>query len=286
MGPSATRWATFVDCSALLPENPAIVIAHEIRAYHMSAIAIRQLGMHFAGAADPVLCDVSFTLAPAENLSLLGPSGCGKTTLLRLLMGLQHPTAGSIDVAAALLGSMSYVFQEPRLVPWRSCLENVLLPLELTGKNDDQGRELALALLQQCGLTERLQHFPGQLSGGMQMRVALARALVTEPKLVLLDEPFAALDERSRFRMQDLLLELRVQLGLQYIFVTHSIAEAVYLGDRILLLDARGRVRDWRRIQFPARDQSVKQTPVFNDLVQAYSELFASMEGETDSEEQ
>ncbi len=244
----------------------------------MSAIEVRELGKRFPGEPHPVLSDLSFSVSPGQSLCLLGPSGCGKTTLLRLLMGLEEPTAGSIDLPAEFHDHMSYVFQEPRLVPWRSCLENVLLPLELTGRAKGQGRDRAVELLSQLGLADRLGHFPGELSGGMQMRVALARALVTEPKIILLDEPFAALDERSRFRMQDLLLELKARLGLQYVFVTHSIAEAVYLGDRILLMDDAGNERDWRTIEFADREQGLKQTPAFNEVVQYYSDLFAAME--------
>jgi NitT/TauT family transport system ATP-binding protein len=246
----------------------------------MSAIEVRQLGKRFSGNADPVLSDLSFTLPSGECLSLLGPSGCGKTTLLRLLMGLEQPTAGSIELPPDLSVHMSYVFQEPRLVPWRNCLENVLLPLELTRGHNGQGRERALELLTQLGLNDRLRHFPGELSGGMQMRVALARALVTGPKIVLLDEPFAALDERSRFRMQDLLLDLKAQLGLQYVFVTHSIAEAVYLGDHILLMDNGGNARDYRVVEFPERKQTLKQTPAFNEVVQYYSDQFVEMESD------
>lgn len=244
----------------------------------MSAIEVRQLGKRFSGDPDSVFADLSFSLPAGESLCLLGPSGCGKTTLLRLLMGLEEPTAGSIDLPSEFTDHMSYVFQEPRLVPWRSCLENVLLPLELTGQDNGQGRERALELLHRLGLADRLRHFPEELSGGMQMRVALARALVTDPRIILLDEPFAALDERSRFRMQDLLLDLKSRLGLQYVFVTHSIAEAVYLGDRILLMDNAGNERDWRTIEFAAREQALKQTPAFNEVVQYYSDLFADME--------
>ena len=163
-------------------------------------------------------------------------------------------------------------------MPWRTCLENVLLPLELTGRKTPTSSAYALDLLQELGLKERLHHFPGELSGGMQMRVALARALVTEPKVILLDEPFAALDERTRFRMQDLLLELKSRLQVQYVFVTHSISEAVYLGDKILLLDSAGRARDWRPIDFLKRNQALKLTPPFNGIVQAYSQLFSEME--------
>ena len=154
----------------------------------MPSIAVQQLEKCFDDSTQAVLSDLSFTVSDSESLCLLGPSGCGKTTLLRLLMGLEKPSKGTIALAPALRGQMSYVFQEPRLVPWRTCLENVLLPLELTTKNEPVARERAGDLLQQLGLADRLQHFPGALSGGMQMRVALARALITQPKHILFYE--------------------------------------------------------------------------------------------------
>ena len=246
----------------------------------MSAIEVQQLGKRFSDDARAVIADLSFTVSAQESLCLLGPSGCGKTTLLRLLMGLELPSSGTVKVAPELSEHMSYVFQEPRLVPWRTCLENVLLPLELLGRGSDAANAEVLDLLQQLGLQDRLNHFPGELSGGMQMRVALARALVTGPKIILLDEPFAALDERTRFRMQDLLLELKSRLQLQYIFVTHSISEAVFLADRILLMDRSGNARDWQAIDFPSRKQSLKLTPSFNAVVQKYSDLFSEMESD------
>lgn len=244
----------------------------------MHLIDVQQLSKRFAGSARPVLEDLSFQLPTNRSLSLLGPSGCGKTTLLRMLMGLEMPSNGTIVYAPAAAHAMSYVFQEPRLVPWRTCIENVLLPLELRRMLTPAAAEHAIELLRQLGLEERLQHFPQQLSGGMQMRVALARALITEPKIVLLDEPFAALDERTRFRMQDLLLDLKARLNLQYVFVTHSISEAVYLGDLILLLDGSGHKEDWQAVDFAERTQFLKSTPAFNALVEKYTGLLAQME--------
>lgn len=244
----------------------------------MPSIDVQQLSKRFDHSAPAIFSELSFTLSSGESLCLLGPSGCGKTTLLRLIMGLEQPSSGTIRVTPALGTQMSYVFQEPRLVPWRTCLENVILPLELTSQDNSSARARALELLQQLGLADRLQHFPGELSGGMQMRVALARALITQPNIVLLDEPFAALDERSRFRMQDLLLELKQRLSLQYIFVTHSISEGVYLADRILLMDNLGNVKDWRSIMFVERNQQLKLTPQFNAMLQTYTQLFAEIE--------
>ena len=244
----------------------------------MPSIEVQQLEKSFSGNGQALFSGLSFALDSEECLCLLGPSGCGKTTLLRLLMGLEKPTGGTIRVDPAFTKKISYVFQEARLVPWRNCLENVLLPLELTAQDTPAARKRAVDLLQKIGLSKRLEHFPSQLSGGMQMRVALARALITQPKIILLDEPFAALDERTRFNMQDLLLELKARLQLQYVFVTHSISEAVYISDRILLLDNTGVAKDIRSIKFNERDQSLKLTPAFNTLVKAYSNLFSEME--------
>ena len=244
----------------------------------MPSIEVQSLSKRFSDRGRPVFSDLSFAVSSSQSLCLLGPSGCGKTTLLRLLMGLELPSTGEIHILPELGNRMSYVFQEPRLVPWRTCLENVLLPLEIGGTLLSEDKARAVELLQQLGLVDRLKHFPNELSGGMQMRVALARALITQPSVVLLDEPFAALDERTRFRMQDLLLELKSRLQLQYVFVTHSISEAVYLGDLILLLDAAGQARDWRVVEFQDRTQLLKTMPSFNAVVQDYARLFAGME--------
>lgn len=242
------------------------------------AILVRDLVKRFPNQARNVLENVSFSVAAGECVALLGPSGCGKTTLLRLLMGIEAPTSGTLEVEESLRSRLAYVFQEPRLVPWRTTLENVLLPFELTGSLTAEARELAIARLRELGLGERLDHFPRELSGGMQMRVALARALVTRPRVLLLDEPFAALDERTRFRLEDLLLELRAEYDLQYVFVTHSIAEAVYLGDRVLLLNNQGRLHADEHVFLPARDQELKLQPEFNRYVRALSQSFHALE--------
>lgn len=245
---------------------------------HITAITISQLCKQFPEQPRETLSAIDFTLPLNHSLSLLGPSGCGKTTLLRLMMGLDQPSSGEIRIAPELARQMTYVFQEPRLIPWRTTLENVLLPLELGGKLNAASRAKAIALLENFGLGNFQHNFPRELSGGMQMRTALARALVTEPRLVMLDEPFAALDERTRFRLQDLLLELKENLGLQYVFVTHSIAEAVYLGDNILLLDKKGRMAEWKNIQLTSRTQEQKLSEEFNSLVKNLSHRFAEIE--------
>jgi NitT/TauT family transport system ATP-binding protein len=244
----------------------------------VEVIEVEGLVKRFPNQTRDVLNRLTFAVPAQQCVSLLGPSGCGKTTLLRLLMGIEQPTSGKLIVSPTVSGRLSYVFQEPRLVPWRSSLENVLLPLELSGVASASASDEAAALLTRLGLGERLAHYPRELSGGMQMRVALARALITNPKVLLLDEPFAALDERTRFRLQDLLLELRAALDLQYIFVTHSITEAVYLGDRVLLMNKLGQIHVDRRIEFATRAQTLKLEPAFNAQVSAFADLFAAME--------
>jgi NitT/TauT family transport system ATP-binding protein len=242
------------------------------------AIDVRDLVKRFPNQDRDVIDRLTFAVPARQCVSLLGPSGCGKTTLLRMVMGIEPPTSGVLRLDPAVAGHVSYVFQEPRLVPWRTSLENVRLPLELSGAVPERAREEIEALLTLLGLAQRLDNFPRELSGGMQMRVALARALITKPKLLLLDEPFAALDERTRFRLQDLLLELRERLALQYLFVTHSIAEAVYLGDRVLLMGPNGSIEADERVEIGVRNQGVKLEPVFSGVVRAFSDLFSTLE--------
>jgi NitT/TauT family transport system ATP-binding protein len=190
-----------------------------------------------------VLDAIDLEIAAGSFVALLGPSGCGKSTLLRLISGLARPDQGTIRIDGdgdhGDGGPLSFVFQEPRLLPWRSVLDNVALPLELRGVDREQARQAARAPLAEVELADALDRFPDQLSGGMKMRVSIARALVTEPALLLLDEPFAALDELTRQRLDERLRALWLRRKLTVIFVTHSLSEATFLAERALVMSKR-----------------------------------------------
>jgi NitT/TauT family transport system ATP-binding protein len=192
-----------------------------------------------------------------EFISLLGPSGCGKSTALRLIAGLSTPTSGTVSVsrrAEATRGSHSigFVFQEPTLMPWAKVRENVRLPFKLAHAQTADADARIDAVLAQVGLAEFAEAYPRELSGGMKMRVSLARALVTDPDILLMDEPFAALDEITRFRLNDDLLELWRSLSMTVIFVTHSVFESVYLSQRVIVMTSRpGRLSAGFRIHTP-----------------------------------
>ena len=179
-----------------------------------------------------------------DFISLLGPSGCGKSTALRLIADLIHPTRGSIRWHVDNTpGTLSVVFQEPSLMPWATVEDNVWLPLRLQGKSKAEVREDIAEALDLVGLSKFHRAYPRELSGGMKMRVSIARALVTHPQLILMDEPFAALDEITRFKLNNDLLALKDKIGCTVIFVTHSVFESVFLSDRIVIMAARpGRV--------------------------------------------
>jgi NitT/TauT family transport system ATP-binding protein len=183
-----------------------------------------------------------------EFVSLVGPSGCGKSTALRLIAGLNAPTSGAVRVShrageARAGHSIGFVFQEPTLMPWTSVRENVRLPLKLAHAPAAEASTRVGEALAQVGLTEFADAFPRELSGGMKMRVSLARALVTDPDILLMDEPFAALDEITRFRLNNDLLSLWRNLRKTVIFVTHSVFESVYLSERVIVMTARpGRI--------------------------------------------
>ncbi len=200
------------------------------------------VGKRFADGTE-ALADVNLKLAARDFLVLLGPSGCGKSTLLRLMAGLDRPSAGRLRWSGLppSAGEIGYVFQDPTLMPWASAWRNVALPLRLRGTPDARARAAeALALV---GLAECAEALPRTLSGGMRMRVSIARALVTRPRLLLMDEPFAALDEFTRHRLQDECLALTDRLACTTVFVTHSLYEAAYLASRVLLMAPRpGRI--------------------------------------------
>jgi NitT/TauT family transport system ATP-binding protein len=203
-------------------------------------VTCRGIGKRFANGT-VALSDVALDVLEHQFLSLLGPSGCGKSTLLRLIAGLIEPSGGTI----AWQGdpSLSFVFQEPTLMPWATALGNVMLPLRLAGVASGERRQRAAAALAAVGLAGFEKAYPRELSGGMKMRVSIARALVTRPKVLLMDEPFAALDEITRFRLNNDLLELWQREGFTVIFVTHSVFESAFLSQRIAVMAARpGRV--------------------------------------------
>ncbi len=219
------------------------------------AIRLRGLAKAYDGRGR-VLGPIDLDVRRGEFVSLLGPSGCGKSTALRIIAGLAAPTSGEVDVGGRAIG---FVFQEPTLMPWASARDNVRLPLTLKGEPRHDADRRADAALARVGLGEFAGAFPRELSGGMKMRVSLARALVTEPDVLLLDEPFAALDEITRFRLNDDLLALWRGLGKTVVFVTHSVFESVYLSQRVVVMTARpGRIHADIPIDAAARDENFR----------------------------
>jgi NitT/TauT family transport system ATP-binding protein len=205
------------------------------------------------------LLPVELSVAQGEFVTLLGPSGCGKSTLLKMMAGLLAPSDGRIllwrkpvEQVEASGHRLSFVFQDATLMPWARVMGNVRLPLDLAGVPKEQSEPRVRSALQMVGLSKFESHLPRELSGGMQMRVSIARGLVTEPQLLLMDEPFAALDEITRHRLDSDLLELWQGKKLTVVFVTHSIYEAVYLSNRVVVMAARpGRIVDEVRIDEP-----------------------------------
>ncbi|PWR01509.1 nitrate/sulfonate/bicarbonate ABC transporter ATP-binding protein [Meridianimarinicoccus roseus] len=197
----------------------------------------------FAGGI-VALDGMSMAVNAGDFISLLGPSGCGKSTALRIMAGLTQPTAGRIDWhGGQRAGDLGVVFQEPTLMPWATVADNVWLPFRLRGKSYGEVRDDVLEALRLVGLEKFQTAYPRELSGGMKMRVSIARAMVTHPRLILMDEPFAALDEITRFKLNNDLLALKAKIGCTVVFVTHSVFESVFLSDRIVVMAARpGRV--------------------------------------------
>lgn len=204
------------------------------------ALSMQGVGVRFATGVQ-ALDQLDLELARGEFLSLLGPSGCGKSTALRLAAGLAQPTTGRMQRAPDM--RLGFVFQEPTLMPWATVFDNVRLPLRLQGRSAASVRDEVMQVLDLVGLTDFVNAYPRELSGGMRMRVSIARALATRPNLLLLDEPFAALDEITRGRLDDDLRRIWREQSLTVVFVTHSVYEAVYLSSRIAVFSGRpGRI--------------------------------------------
>ena len=236
---------------------------------HPTQVVARNLGKHFADGVE-ALADVDLELNRGELVAIVGPSGCGKSTLLRLIAGLADATTGTLTVdgrppleARRHLREMAYIFQEATLLPWRTVLQNVALPLELRRQEDPA---LAEQIIDMVGLTDFSRAYPRQLSGGMRMRVSIARALVTRPDLLLLDEPFGALDEITRQRLNEELLRLWAEECWTGVFVTHNVYEAVFLSRRVLVMSARpGRLIADIAVPFThPRAPDLRTTPEFN----------------------
>ncbi len=241
-------------------------------------LTIRQVARRFASFE--ALRDVSLRIESGDFVALLGPSGCGKSTLLRLIAGLDQPDSGAFiwdDGRAPSPGDIGFVFQDPTLLPWASAADNVFLPLRLRGFSRTRALPEVHAALTQVGLQGFENARPRQLSGGMRMRVSLARALVTQPRLLLMDEPFAALDEFTRHKLQEDLLSVWQARRCTVVFVTHSIYEAAFLARRIALMTPRpGRIAQEVMVDLPA-SAARRTDPRYTALVADLSERMRAL---------
>jgi NitT/TauT family transport system ATP-binding protein len=241
-----------------------------------AAVHCERVGVRFTTERGTVtaLQNIDLTIPKGSFLTLLGPSGCGKSTLLRVIADLIEPTSGRVTVMGAAPTvarenrQIGFVFQDAALLPWRTALENVTLPLEVGGGKALPGARSAHELLELVGLKGWEKAYPHELSGGMRQRVSIARALVTGPKLLLMDEPFGALDEITRDRLNEELLQVWASTGTTILFVTHSIYEAAFLGQKVLLLAARpGRIRELVPVDLPEpRKLALRETTQFVQL--------------------
>jgi NitT/TauT family transport system ATP-binding protein len=223
------------------------------------------------------LQDIELTLGTGQLTALVGPSGCGKTTLLKILGGLAAPSGGQVVWQERAPPAKGYVFQSPTLMPWADVAHNITLPLVLAGAAPQP--EKLIRLLQETGLSDKRTALPHQLSGGQQMRVSLARALMGSPRLLLLDEPFAALDEITRQRLSELVCALHRAQQLTIVFVTHNIAEAVFMADRVVLMQGPpGRIVQSIKINGPqVRDQAFRADPSYHAQCARLSAELAAM---------
>lgn len=242
-------------------------------------LTLRSVGKTFSNGVT-ALANVDMAIHEGDFLSLLGPSGCGKSTALRIIAGLMTPTTGTIDWDRKAGDDLSvgFVFQEPTLLPWASVFDNVWLPLRLKGVSRAKARPAVMELLERVRLSGFEEAVPRELSGGMRMRVSIARALVTRPRVLLMDEPFAALDEITRFRLNNDLLELWQDQRFTVVFVTHSVFESVFLSSRVVVMAARpGRIFDEIAIDaaYP-RDAAFRTSQDYAAFCQRTSDVLGS----------
>ena len=239
-------------------------------------VAVTRLSKVFRNGVT-ALDQVDLEIRHGAFVSIVGPSGCGKSTLLRLIAGLTPPTAGAIAWPGGHGARLGFVFQEPTLMPWADVWHNVYLPLRLQGVDKDAAAERIGATLEAMGLDGFAHVYPRELSGGMKMRVSIARALVIEPQLLLLDEPFAALDEITRFRLNEDLLRLWQRHGWTVVFVTHSVFESVFLSNRIVVMTKRpGHVAADLPIDLPyPREGALRTAPEYSAECRKLSQLLA-----------
>ena len=238
------------------------------------------------GQGATILKDISMEVDQGEFVSLIGPSGCGKSTLLKLIASLSPVTSGTLTVddmpPREARDEMAFIFQEPTLLPWRTVSRNIQLPLEVKGMGRTKRAGIADKMTRLVGLDHVPQHYPRQLSGGMKMRVSIARALSLYPKILLLDEPFGALDEMTRDRLNEELLAIRDEQKFTAFFVTHSVAEAVFLSSRIIVLAPNpGRIHDDVRVPFPyPRTVATRESPEFQRYVNEVSRILRAIDPE------
>src|SRR5580700_5083601 len=241
-------------------------------------VALRGVGKTFPSGT-VALAGLDLDVREGEFLSLLGPSGCGKSTALRIIAGLTEPTQGAVEWTTKTENEnrLGFVFQEPTLMPWANVSNNVLLPLKLKGVASEQASKRVEAALDRVGLQKFGAAYPRELSGGMRMRVSIARALVTEPELLLMDEPFAALDEITRFKLNNDLLQVWQALRTTIVFVTHSVFESVYLSSRVVVMAARpGRVFSALAVDAPyPRDQNFRTSVEYAAFCRRASQALA-----------
>lgn len=246
-------------------------------------VSLENVSKQFRGGA-LALQDISIRIEKREFVTFLGPSGCGKSTLLKLVSGLVPATSGSLSVngrvPAKARDLMSFIFQDATLLPWRTVFENIGLGLELEHRPRAEREEKIRAMLELVGLTQVAQRYPRQLSGGMKMRVSIARALATRPEILLLDEPFAALDEMNRDRLNEELLRLYLEQHWTVLFVTHSVAEAVFLSTRVVVLAPHpGRVAHAVPIDLPfPRTAETRLSQAYEECVANVSRLLRSVQ--------